>query len=368
MRYYTDLFSPETYEEFSASDRTITGFRLRQRSQAQRLVPGDFLVCYVTKLSRWVGLLEIESPMFEDSTPIFVPNDDPFSIRFRVKVLAWLSLERGIPIRDDELWNQLSFTRNHVKGGSAWTGQIRGSLARMKEKDALIICNALERQSSNRTRKFPFSPHEERRLARLEKTKGERQLPVRLIYQEEKLPHQEYSGRESIRIQAMLAKSGERMGFNVWLPRSDRSRVKEHWEPKRNTLLETLPLNYNEATLKTVEQIDVLWLRRRTIVRAFEVEHTTSIYSGILRIADLLALQPNLEIRAHIVAPSVRREKVIQELSRPVFARLEGRPLASACTFLTYDSIQSLSSEKHLKYMSDKLVDEYAEQARTKYP
>ena len=65
-------------------------------------------------------------------------------------------------------------------------------------------------------------------------------------------------------------------------------------------MLESLPLNYDDTTLKTVENIDVLWVRRRSIVRAFEVEHTTSIYSGILRMADLMALQPNLDIKAHI--------------------------------------------------------------------
>ncbi len=30
---------------------------------------------------------------------------------------------------------------------------------------------------------------------------------------------------------------------------------------------------------------------------AFEVEHSTPIYSGTLRMADLLALQPNMDIR-----------------------------------------------------------------------
>ena len=56
------------------------------------------------------------------------------------------------------------------------------------------------------------------------------------------------------------------------------------------------------------------WLRGRAIVRAFEVEHTTSIYSGILRMADLLALQPNMNIKLHIVAPYTRRDKVFQEI------------------------------------------------------
>jgi len=36
-------------------------------------------------------------------------------------------------------------------------------------------------------------------------------------------------------------------------------------------LLDTLPLNYEDITLRTIEQIDVIWLQRRSIVRAFEV-------------------------------------------------------------------------------------------------
>ena len=82
-------------------------------------------------------------------------------------------------------------------------------------------------------------------------------------------------------------------------------------------LIEQLPRSYDSVTLKTIEQIDVLWLKRRSIVRAFEVEHTTSVYSGILRMADLLALQPNMAIKLHIVAPEERREKVFQEIRRP---------------------------------------------------
>jgi predicted RNA-binding protein len=52
MAYYLDLFSPETYEAFSRSDRTVTGFRMRQQNVSRRVNPGDKLVCYMTKLSR----------------------------------------------------------------------------------------------------------------------------------------------------------------------------------------------------------------------------------------------------------------------------------------------------------------------------
>jgi hypothetical protein len=53
------------------------------------------------------------------------------------------------------------------------------------------------------------------------------------------------------------------------------------------------PLSYDTTTLDTIERIDVLWLDGRSIARAFEVEHTTAVYSGLLRMADLLALIPN---------------------------------------------------------------------------
>lgn len=130
-----------------------------------------------------------------------------------------------------------------------------------------------------------------------------------------------------------------------------------------NSIIERLPFSYDEVTLRTIENIDVLWLRGRSIVRAFEVEHTTSVYSGILRMADLLALQPNMDIKLHIVAPASKREKVFQEIRRPVFSLLEHGPLAETCTYLSYESLRELAEQKHLAHLSDTVLDEYAEEA-----
>src|SRR5690606_20821750 len=149
----------------------------------------------------------------------------------------------------------------------------------------------------------------------------------------------------------------------IWIPRSDRAAVLGEWKSSDATILERLPLNYDDATLKTIEQIDVLWLKGRAITRAFEVEHTTSIYSGILRMADLLALQPNMDIRLHIVAPAARREKVFQELRRPVFSLLERRALAESCSYISYDSLRELAEQQYLAYLNPSVLDEYEEEA-----
>lgn len=52
MGDYVDLFSPETDGAFASSDRTVSGFRTRQKNVAQRIHPGDRFLCYMTKLSR----------------------------------------------------------------------------------------------------------------------------------------------------------------------------------------------------------------------------------------------------------------------------------------------------------------------------
>ncbi len=99
------------------------------------------------------------------------------------------------------------------------------------------------------------------------------------------------------------------------------------------------------------------------MARAFEIEHTTAVYSGLLRMADLLALQPNMDIQLHIVAPDEKREKVLREIRRPVFSLLERGPLYEHCTFLPYDSVAKLGSTPHLAHMNDSIIEEYEESA-----
>lgn len=169
--------------------------------------------------------------------------------------------------------------------------------------------------------------------------------------------------RESFHIQALLAHIGEQMKFSIWLPKRERASVLQEWVPSDSVLLDLLPLNYDETTIRTIEQIDVIWRKKRAIVRAFEVEQTTAVYSGLLRMGDLLALQPNMDINLHIVAPSARREKVFQEIQRPIFSLLDRAPLSECCTFISYDNVEQLACEKHLEYLSDAVLDEFSEEA-----
>jgi hypothetical protein len=141
MPYFIDLFSPETYEAFRRSSRDVSGFRLRQKAIAERIKAGDVFVCYMTRLSRWFGLLEVIEGPYIDSKPIFTPEDDPFVVRFRVRPLILLDPEKSLPIHDDEIWRGLSFTRDLERGSLVWTGKVRTSLVHLDDPDARFLEN-----------------------------------------------------------------------------------------------------------------------------------------------------------------------------------------------------------------------------------
>jgi hypothetical protein len=90
----------------------------------------------------------------------------------------------------------------------------------------------------------------------------------------------------------------------------------------------------------TIENIDAIWLRGDHVVAAFEVEHSTSIYSGLLRMSDLIASVPNLAVSLYIVAPQERARAVQGELGRPTFGALP-TPLAKLCGFISYERLRS---------------------------
>lgn len=365
MKYFLNLFSPETFDAFMRSDCSVSGFRERHRIAAGRVSVGDRLICYVTRLSRWAGILEVCEGPYEDATPVFYVENDPFTIRFKVKPLIWLELEQSIPIYEDQLWNNLSFTKGQTKGSSSWTGKIRASLTQIDDSDASLIESVLKQQKASGNN-FPFDENDLKKLTTHTVRRLDKDVTVTVpedtdISAEEAPTSSDV--RESIKIQALIAEIGSRMGMQIWIPRSDRSSVLTEWKGDHPPLLDRLPLNYDDTTLRTIEQIDVLWLKGRSIRRAFEVEHTTSIYSGILRMADLQALQPNMDIRLHIVAPESRRDKVFSEIRRPVFSLLDRGPLSENCTYLSYNSIRELAGQPHLAHLSDTVLEEYSEQA-----
>jgi type II restriction enzyme len=133
------------------------------------------------------------------------------------------------------------------------------------------------------------------------------------------------SDRTHTEVQGWLRDLGRALGFDVWIAANDRSRP---FGPGRlgDGCLEALPPTLADAPgAEAVRLIDVLWLEAGNgcVAGAFEVEHTTSIYSGIVRLLDLALGAPDAaKTGLFLVAPDGREEDVRAQLARPAFSRV----------------------------------------------
>lgn len=366
MDYFLNLFSPETWAAFRAAGGTVSGFSRHQKTQAQRsLQPGNIFLCYLVGLGRWCGALRIDSEAFIDETPVFKPEADPFVVRFRVTPLVVLDPEHALPMREPSLWNRLAWTKDIPPGSVGWGANFQRSLRRMPDDDGAFLLDLLKKQAQE-LKPFELSSKDRRALNRATVRTAAGELPVEIPDEDDEAEGlgeglvKEPEARQSHKIQAMIAEIGSKMGFKIWLPKADRERVKAATSFDLSpTIIDILPMNYNDATIRTIEQIDVIWLKGRSIARAFEIEHTTAIYSGLLRMADLVALQPDINIPLHIVAPEARQSTVLDQIKRPVFSLLETGPLAERCSLITYDDVEEIAAKPDLAHMRDTVLDDY---------
>jgi type II restriction enzyme len=123
-------------------------------------------------------------------------------------------------------------------------------------------------------------------------------------------------------VQAWLRDLGLALGFDVWIAANDQSRLVDG-KPLATGCCRELPAAYTRGEgIDAVRLIDVLWLDRTSgkIAAGFEVEHSTSIYSGIVRLLDLALGVPDQTVEAlFLVAPDDREDEVRAQLQRPAF-------------------------------------------------
>ena len=131
--------------------------------------------------------------------------------------------------------------------------------------------------------------------------------------------------RTHTEVQGWLRDLGRSLGFDVWIAANDRSRS-YNGVRLADGCLEALPRSVSEmAGAETVRLIDVLWLDSGSgqVAAAFEVEHSTSIYSGIVRLLDLSLGAAGQSVKGlFLVAPDDREEDVRTQLRRPAFSRV----------------------------------------------
>ncbi|MEM7403384.1 MAG: hypothetical protein AAF310_05190 [Myxococcota bacterium] len=360
-------FTGTTWQEFQQSPAKVVGFRKHHWQRSQRICKGDHILCYMTGVMRWVGLLEVTGPAYQSDKKIW--NEEIFPVRLPVQPMVLLTATTGLPM--EHLRGRLTFFGKETPTNK-WVGRLRQSPMQYKEEDGCVIAQAICQAHANPIER-EVEPCKLNRLVRristtnLYKTKidtgeGEQEAVLGVPSNEHEEDEQlqissTYTGNvgdetsnETLhtQIQYRLLDLGSKMGLKVWAPRGDRSRT---WNGQSiaeiSGLLHELPTSFDSLTNRIVENIDVLWMsQENAIVAAFEVEHSTAIYSGLLRMSDLLTMQPNIDIKLYIVAPDDRFDKFKRELPRPTFAYRK-KPLHTMCGFVPYARLQDMLDRHH---------------------
>jgi hypothetical protein len=136
-------------------------------------------------------------------------------------------------------------------------------------------------------------------------------------------------------VQTLLAAIGHVKGYQVYVPENDFTRL-DLTLTKEFPLRRVLPEAF-EQMRPFLSEIDVVWLStgRNKIEGLYEVEHSTPIYSGLLRFNDVLLTVPEVQ-RFSIVSNDSRRDLFSRQLLRPTF-RKSG--LADLCSFMEYANV-----------------------------
>ena len=138
-------------------------------------------------------------------------------------------------------------------------------------------------------------------------------------------------------VQTILGAIGVAKQQDVWIPRSDRTKL--GWncvEPFK--IRAELPNTY-QSVMNILQEVDVIWAQKgsNVLTAMFEIEHSTPVYSGLLRFNDIHLVAPHdLGPRFTVVAGNERRGLFVNQLNRPTF---QASGLHKLCNFMDYSNV-----------------------------
>jgi hypothetical protein len=331
------LTKVDEYQFLTCFKHSLWGSKVSRFKEWQE---GDCLAFIVNR--ELAGYAVVSSKPFREAKIIW--GNGLFPYRISIKFMHVLAKEQRPPILG-EVRDILTSAWGPKYGWGILTQQVLEG-----NKAETIVRAITSRQDNLRQVEADISPllaeaKQEREL--LSKQAPSRRL-ARVVVSEEKIPLQPIEGFESKEEESLhsqgesaLVKLGKITGCSVFIASNDRNRIFRGKALGEDCLRDLPNLGLNEEAVRRISLIDVIWLTKNSPVCAFEVEATTSIYSGLLRMSDLLSVVPSLKISLYIVAPKNRQDRVRAELTRPTFQKIG---LSEYCKFIPMEDLQHLLS------------------------
>jgi hypothetical protein len=343
VAYWTDIFTLETWAQAQARGFAVSGFPAPTKTKGgysnrmfERVEPGDILLCYCKgPAMRWVGALRVTGEVFRSDEPIWgldERGDARYPWRFPVEPVVTLEPTKGVS--GAEAAAKLPFLSKYKR----WGTYLQRSLNGVPALDGERLVKMLHEPRAPVPIEIP-----KRRKARPEPAEHAPEpgpleaqaLPLQLTAVEQAEEEAPAESRVHTEIQAKLRDIGRFEGFDVWV--ADRG-IEWEGQPLGTGCLIDLPIVAADRTRQVMKKIDVIWFRTGTghPVRFFEIEHTTSVYSGLLRFNDVMIDLPIRE--AFIVGDGEKtKRKFEREIARRTF---EHSRLIDVTRFLLYEQIR----------------------------
>ena len=368
MNYWLNLFTGKTWDEFLAHGGNVLGFPPSMKNTAKKVKVGDRFICYVTKISRFIGVFEVVSTAYEDNTEVIWAGDKPYPIRFKVRPIVAVKFEEAIPILSYR--GKLKMFEVLEDDDTRFGNLVRGSLRKIVAEDGEQILADLQSQKANPViREYDSKKlYAKSRIPTLV-TEGGGVVAIPSGDEEEgiieaaSLPPEHVGTNDHTEIQYLLLRLGSEMGFNVWVARNDKNR--EHNGQQFSSisgLMQELPtISIDRNTKTIIENIDVLWFKKNHPIAGFEVESTTQIFSGLLRLSDLIRTVPHINTELFIVYPDERREKVLREVNRPTFKEGVSPTLSERVRMISFSDLREKMKKGEqigLRYLPPEWVSE----------
>ncbi len=140
---YLGVFTVESWREFLSHGGKVMGFNEKKAGIASRLFPGDRILCYLSKVSAFIGWMEVAGPSYIDAKPLW--TDGLYPVRLPVRVMKGLALSNAVPIKS--LQADLSFMRG-LGGAGGWSIYVRSSPRRWSVADSAVVRDAVSRNAA----------------------------------------------------------------------------------------------------------------------------------------------------------------------------------------------------------------------------
>jgi hypothetical protein len=148
-----------------------------------------------------------------------------------------------------------------------------------------------------------------------DKLKDQNVALEKVVEMEDAISASEKEDNTHLKNQYLIVKIGSARGYDVWVASNDQNKSNNS-ETLASLTLSELPHFAGPNVLRIAKLIDVIWFKKRTAqpVCFFEIEHSTAIYSGLLRLNDVKTDYPIS--KAFIVDPKERKSLFESQIQR----------------------------------------------------